>query len=139
MRLRALQFTVSDVKKRDPAGRVVIRPRPSGLKFSIGVLCPMQNVPACTALSNPTAHCPHRHIFQVIFGNRDGGELGGFPLQYLLLIVYRCHTKPLINPHTYPAVVLMLSHNPMQPRLTARSNASAEWVIRAIDEVDSLA
>ena len=65
-RLRALQCTVSDVKKRDPAAHVVIRPRPSGVKVSIaiGVLCLMQNVPPCTAMPHPTAHCPHRRIFR---------------------------------------------------------------------------
>ena len=33
-------------------------------------------------------------IFQMIFENRGGGELGGVPLQRMLLIVYRCHRKP---------------------------------------------
>ena len=27
---------------------------------------------SCTAMPRPTAHCPHRRIFQVVFGNRDG-------------------------------------------------------------------
>ena len=93
-RLRDLQCTVSDSKSRDKAVHVVTRPRPSRVKVSIGVLSPMQNVPGCIALSRPTEHCPHRHIFQVIFGNRDRGELGGFPLQGMFLIVYTCHTKP---------------------------------------------
>ena len=93
-RLRALQCTVSDSKRCDPAVHVVIRPRPSGSKVSIGILSPMQNVPGCIALSRPTEHCPHRRIFQVIFRNRGGGELGGFPLQHMLVIVYTCHTKP---------------------------------------------
>ena len=94
VQLRALQCTVSDIKKRDPAGHVVIRPRPSGSKVFIGMFIPMQNGPPCTEMVHPTAHCPHRRNFQVIFGNRDGGELGGFPLQRMFLIVYTCHTKP---------------------------------------------
>ena len=93
-RLRDSQCTVRDSKRRDKAVHVVTRPRPSGSKVSIGILSPMQNVLGCIAMSRPTLHCSHRRIFQVIFGNRDGGELGVFPLQHMLLIVYTCHTKP---------------------------------------------
>ena len=92
-RLRDLQCTVRDRKKRDKAVHVVPWHRPSGSKVSIGILCLMQIAPPCTAMPHPTAHCPHRRIFQVIFGNRDGGELGGFLLQRMFLIVYTCHTK----------------------------------------------
>ena len=38
----------------------------------------MQKSPTCAALLHPTSHCPHRRIFQVVFGNCDGGELGGY-------------------------------------------------------------
>ena len=86
--LRALQCTVRDRKRRAraPAVHVVTWPRPSGVKVSIGILCPMQNVLGCTAMSHPTVHCPHRRNFQVIFRSRDGGKLGDFPLQHMLLI-----------------------------------------------------
>ena len=49
-------------------------------RCTVGILCPMRNVPGCIAMSRPTAHCSHRRIFQVILGNRHWGELGGFPL-----------------------------------------------------------
>ena len=93
LRAVLVQCTASDGEKRDPTSSVVnlvIRPRPSGSKVSIVILRPMHNGPPCTEMVHPTshcAHCPHRRIFQVIFGNRDGGELGGFPLQGILLIV----------------------------------------------------
>ena len=79
-RLRDLQCTVSyrGSKIRDKAVHVVTWPRPSGLKVSIGILSPMQTDPPCTALFHPTEPCPHRRKFQVIFGNRDRGELGVF-------------------------------------------------------------
>ena len=66
-RLRDLQCAVRDRKRRAPAVHVVFWRRPSGVKVSIGVLCPMQNGPPCTEMVHPTAHCPHRRIFQVIF------------------------------------------------------------------------
>ena len=94
VRLRALQCTVRDRKRRAPAVRVVLYSRHSGVKLSVGILRLMQISLTCTAMPHPTAHCPHRHIFQVIFGNRDGGELESFPLQRMFLIVYTCHTKP---------------------------------------------
>ena len=93
-RLRDSQCTVRDSKSRDTAVHVVTRPRPSGLKVSIGTLSPMRSGHPCTEMAHPTAHCPHRRIFQVIFGNRDGGELGGFPLQRMFVIVYTCNAKP---------------------------------------------
>jgi hypothetical protein len=93
-RLRDSQCTVRDSKSRALAVHVVPWPRPSGSNVSIGTLSHMQNEPPCTAMTRPTEHCPHRRIFQVIFGNRDRGELGGFPLQGMFLIVYTCHTKP---------------------------------------------
>ena len=94
--LRALQCTVRDSKRRVLSVHVVSSSRPSGSKFSIGILSPMQNDPLCTELTHPTEHRPHRRNFQVIFGNHDRGdrELGRFPLQGMFLIVYTCHTKP---------------------------------------------
>ena len=95
-RLRDLhvQCTVSDSKRRAPAVHIVPWPRPSGSKVSIGIVSLMQKSSPCTEMLHPTEHCPHRCIFQVIFGNRDRGELGFFPLQGMFLIVYTCHTKP---------------------------------------------
>ena len=93
-RLRDSQCTARDSKRRVPAVHVVIYSRPSGSKVSIGTLSPMRSGHPCTEMARPTAHRPHRRIFQVIFGNRDRGELEGFPLQYMLVIVYTCHTKP---------------------------------------------
>ena len=94
-RMRDLQCTVRDSKRHAPAVHVVLWPRPSGSKVSIGIFSHMQIAPPCTAMPHPISHCPHRRNFQVIFGNRDGGELGGFPLQHMLVIVYTCHhTKP---------------------------------------------
>ena len=95
--LRDSQCTVRDSKSRALAVHAVPWHRPSGSRASIGILCPivaMRNVPGCIAVFRPTAHCSHRRIFQVIFGNRDRGELGGLPLQGMFLIVYTCHTKP---------------------------------------------
>ena len=60
----------------------------------------------------------------MIFGNRDRGELGGFPLQGMFLIVYTCYTKPELL--TKPTLVLVLTHNLMQPHLLARAIASGE-------------
>ena len=55
---------------------VVSRARPSGSKVSI-----LRNVhwigpPEIALVLSSSAS--HRHIFQVIFGNRDGGEFGEF-------------------------------------------------------------
>ena len=111
VQLRDLQCTVRDRKKRSPDVHVVLYTRPSGSKVSIGIVCLMQKVPPCTAMSSPTAHCPHRRSFQVIFSNRDRGELGGVPLQGMLLIVHTCRTKPLIV--TCPTGFLIITHNPM--------------------------
>ena len=66
-RLRDSQCTVRDSKSRDKAVHVVTRPRPSGSKVSIGTLSPMRSARAGTELLRPTAHCPHRRKFQVIF------------------------------------------------------------------------
>ena len=66
-RLRALQCTVRDSKSRDLAVHVVVYSRPSGSKVSIGTLSPMRSARAGTEMVRPTAHCPHRRIFQVIF------------------------------------------------------------------------
>ena len=66
-RLRDSQCTVRDSKSRDPAVHVVIYSRPSGLKLSIGTLSHMRSARAGTELLRPTAHCPHRRKFQVIF------------------------------------------------------------------------
>ena len=45
-RLRDLQCTVRDRKRRVPTVHVVLWARPSGVKVSIGILWPMQKVPA---------------------------------------------------------------------------------------------
>ena len=68
-RLRDLQCTVRDSKSRGKAAHVVTWPRPSGSKVSIGILSPMQNGPPYTGteMVHPTAHCPHRRKFQVVF------------------------------------------------------------------------
>ena len=121
-RLRDLQCTVRERKRRVPAVYVVFYSRPSGVKVSIGIVWPIQMSSPCTALLHPTEHCPHRRIFQVIFWNRDRGELGGFPLQGMLLMVYTCHTKPYLL--TNPSLALAFTHNLMQPHLTARTMAS---------------
>ena len=93
-RLRDPQCTLRDSQSRDKVVHVVAWPRPSGLNVSIGISCLMQITPACTAKPHPTAHCPHRRKFRVIFENRDRGELGGGPLQGMFLRVYTCHIKP---------------------------------------------
>ena len=82
--LRALQCSVSDVKKRDPAGHVVIRPRPSG--SNVGVYrclmprakCPNLycNVPPYSALSS----LPQ---FSGDYRKSRWGRVGGFPLQHM--------------------------------------------------------
>ena len=70
-----LQCIVSDGNRRDPAVHVVPWHGPSGSKVFIGISCLMQIDPACTELTQASAaaHCPHRRIF----GNRDGGRVGG--------------------------------------------------------------
>ena len=114
VRLQALQRTARDTKS---LGKGVIRltrlcytPAPpelrSVVKVSISILFPMQNVPTCTALSHPTAHCgPHRRPFQVIFGNRDGarGELGGPALQGVFLMA--CKTLNAHVPYRSPHII----------------------------------
>ena len=61
-RLRALQCTASDSKRRAPVAYVAPWPRPSGVKASIDILWPMPkfrgpglycNVPAYRALPGP--------------------------------------------------------------------------------------
>ena len=103
LRAHALQCTVSDGKRRGKVVHVVPWPCPSGSKTFIGISCIMQVDPPCTELTHPTAHCPHRRTFQVIFGNRDGGELGFFPLQRMLLIVYVANSVTLAPHKPYPS------------------------------------
>ena len=107
-RLRDSQCTVRDSKSRALAVHVVRWPRPSGSKVSIGTLSPMRSGHPCTEMSRPTAHCPHRRIFQVIFGNRDRGELRGFPwatyvanrvyMPYKTLTPHKTYPRPRIHP-----------------------------------------